>query len=446
MALLQEAAQAAAAHWAEAAARAVQAVADRSRQALSDWVDTAERSFEGWLQESQESGQAPNLWSLTERVRELTGLEIRLEGMRGARPEEVRGALTEAVREAGHRTLRMQAMAAAARRVGIGFTLNEADLLESSWEELAEIIREDVQAEAQARLEAHLREARGLLTERLNGQRDAATLAQALWEAQFTRQTSFDARTHQRVTYAQVVFPLSYLSGRLFEEIPEGERGPRILEHLHGVLEAREEELGRTTWAAVADQRPMDLEEAARLSLQAWLGEGRWETVAEVPFHQWDPALQEEALRFFGRRAFSVAARHLLLSLIGQLWVEYLTAIENLRQGIGLEAFGQRDPLVEYKRRAFEMFQDLLNNIRAETVRRLFLIVPAGQALARERRGAPGARARVQAEPASRPIGRNDPCPCGSGKKYKHCHGRPGAPPLPGTASPNRPTSKTRRQ
>jgi preprotein translocase subunit SecA len=446
MALLQEAARAAAAHWAEAAARAVQAVADRSHQALSDWVETAERAFEDWLQESQESGQAPSLRSLLERVRELTGLDIRLEGMRAARPEEVRAALTEAVREAGHRTLRMQAMAAAARRVGIGFTLNEADLLESSWEELAEIIREGVQAEAQARLEAHLREAEGLLTERLNGQRDATTLAQALWEAQFTRQTAFDARTHQRVTYAQVVFPLSYLAGRLFEEIPEAERGPRILEHLHGVLEAREEELGRTTWASVADQRPVDLEEAARLSLQAWLGEARWEAVAEVPFRQWDPALQEEALRFFGRRAFSAAARHLLLSLIGQLWVEYLTAIENLRQGIGLEAFGQRDPLVEYKRRAFEMFQDLLNNIRAETVRRLFLIVPAGQALARERRSAPGARARVQAEPASRAIGRNDPCPCGSGKKYKHCHGRPGAPPLPGTAPSTRSTSEPRRR
>ncbi|WP_366972914.1 SEC-C metal-binding domain-containing protein [Thermoflexus sp.] len=52
----------------------------------------------------------------------------------------------------------------------------------------------------------------------------------------------------------------------------------------------------------------------------------------------------------------------------------------------------------------------------------------------------------MQAEPASRAIGRNDPCPCGSGKKYKHCHGRPGAPPLPGTAPSTRSTSEPRRR
>ncbi|MFN3929651.1 MAG: SEC-C metal-binding domain-containing protein, partial [Thermoflexus sp.] len=326
-----------------------------------------------------------------------------------------------------------------------GVTLSEADLLEATWEELTEMIREGVLQETQSRLEAHLREVEGILADLLNGQRDPAVLAQALWEAQFTRQTTFDARTHQRVSYAQVVFPLSYLAGQLLEEIPPGERSVRILEHLRQVLEAREDELGRTVWASVVEQRPIDLEEAARLSLMSWLGEERWETVAEVPFGRWEPGLQEAAIRFFGRRAFSTAARNLLLGLIGQLWVDYLTAIENLRQGIGLEAFGQRDPLVEYKRRAFEMFQDLLNNIRSETVRRLFLIVPAGQALARERRTAVGARMRVQSEAASRPIGRNDPCPCGSGKKYKHCHGRPGAPPLPGTVTPSQPASKRRR-
>lgn len=446
VALLHEAAQAAAAHWAEAAARAVQAVAERSREALSDWVDTAERAFEDWLQEGTEGHPGLNLRSLVERVRELTGLEIRLEGLRTTSPEEVRERLMEAVREAGHRTLRLQALTAAARRAGVGLTLRETDLLEVPWEELAEIIREGILQESQNRLEAHLREVEGILADRLNGQRDPATLAQVLWEAQFTRQTAFDARTHQRVTYAQVVFPLSYLAGQLLEEIPASERGVRILEHLRGVLEAREEELGRTVWTSMTEQRPIDLEEATRLSLMNWLGAERWAAVAEIPFGRWEPELQEEAIRFFGRRAFSTAARNLLLSLIGQLWVDYLTAIENLRQGIGLEAFGQRDPLVEYKRRAFEMFQDLLNNIRAETVRRLFLIVPTGQALARERRGAPGSRARVQPEAASRSIGRNDPCPCGSGKKYKHCHGRPGAPPLPGTIPASSSTAERRRR
>ena len=448
-ALLREAAQTAAAHWAEAAARAVEAVAGRSRETLSEWVDAAERAFEEWRQQEPEGRSAPNLKALLAQIRALTGLEVRLEGLRSAAPEEIRERLLAAVREAGHRALRLQALTAAARRAGVGLTLNEADLLEASWEELADLIREAVRQETEARLDAHLGEVTGALANRLNGQRDPMALAQALWEAQFTRQVSFDARTHQRVTYAQVVFPLSYLAGRLLEEIPAAERKPRILAHLQGVLEAREEELGRSIWLGMSEQRPRDLDEPTRLSLAAWLGEARWEAVADLPFARWEPDLQGEAVRFFGRRAFSAAARNLLLGLIGQLWVDYLTAIENLRQGIGLEAFGQRDPLVEYKRRAFEMFQDLLQNIRAEAVRRLFLIVPSGQALARERRLAPGAkvgpgRSAGAAEAADRPIGRNDPCPCGSGKKYKHCHGRPGAPPLPGTAGASRPTPQRR--
>jgi preprotein translocase subunit SecA len=83
---------------------------------------------------------------------------------------------------------------------------------------------------------------------------------------------------------------------------------------------------------------------------------------------------QQQAIlsTYLGRRIMSVIERRVLLHTISRLWVDYLTDIEDLRRGIGLEAYGQRDPLIEYKRRAFELFEELGNNIRRTVVRSLF--------------------------------------------------------------------------
>jgi preprotein translocase subunit SecA len=121
--------------------------------------------------------------------------------------------------------------------------------------------------------------------------------------------------------------------------------------------------------------------------------------------------------------------RLLMLQVIDRLWVDHLTAIDDLRQGIGLRAYGQRDPLVEYKSEAYNMFQGLLAAIRHDVSHAIYHVT-----LQREAPKPAPARAvhtnREEAEPARAPsrvaqkVGRNDPCPCGSGKKYKRCHGR----------------------
>ena len=126
--------------------------------------------------------------------------------------------------------------------------------------------------------------------------------------------------------------------------------------------------------------------------------------------------------------------RHLMLRIIDAHWVTHLTAMENLRQGIGLHAYGQRDPLVMYKREAHGKFQDLMARIQRDIAHAIFRVsVAPGNAAPNgvQRRGPapprPAAR-RAAAVPvggpaSSRKVGRNAPCPCGSGKKYKRCHG-----------------------
>ncbi len=143
--------------------------------------------------------------------------------------------------------------------------------------------------------------------------------------------------------------------------------------------------------------------------------------------------------------------RYATLSVIDQKWKEHLREMDDLKEGIGLRAYGQKDPIVEYKAEAFHLFIDLLQQIRNEVVSFSFKFFPQEpeEIQDRRRKRSPGrmtelkestdniglSRGEAQSQGESvagkqRPIkveekiGRNDPCPCGSGKKYKHCHGR----------------------
>ena len=153
-------------------------------------------------------------------------------------------------------------------------------------------------------------------------------------------------------------------------------------------------------------------------------------------------ALYEEREEQVEPEQMRALERVMMLRVIDSHWVEHLTSMQNLRQGIGLQAYGQRDPLVMYKKEAHQQFDDLLGRIQHDIVHTIYHMVPVQNGASRS-----GQRGRaVQAKAvASRPsvmagvlgtatasaagansarkVGRNDSCPCGSAKKYKRCHG-----------------------
>jgi preprotein translocase subunit SecA len=122
--------------------------------------------------------------------------------------------------------------------------------------------------------------------------------------------------------------------------------------------------------------------------------------------------------------------RTILLRTIDLLWVEHLEAMEHLREGIGLRGYGQRDPLVEYKQEAYNFFQALLGAIDEQVARLIFHVELRTESTGTQE--APASRSEKPKEsspteaksPEKKKLGRNDPCWCGSGKKYKKCHGR----------------------
>ena len=147
--------------------------------------------------------------------------------------------------------------------------------------------------------------------------------------------------------------------------------------------------------------------------------------------------LKEEAVKLYEAKeaefpepeAIRELERVVLLMVIDRKWMDHIDDMEQLRQGVGLQAYGQRDPLVEYKMSGYEMFDEMTQNIREETVRLLFHI-KIEQKVEREQQAKITGTNKDDSLPKG-PVKRenakvypNDPCPCGSGKKYKNCCGR----------------------
>ncbi len=146
--------------------------------------------------------------------------------------------------------------------------------------------------------------------------------------------------------------------------------------------------------------------------------------------------LQEEAVKLYEQKEaeFPEAEqireieRVVLLKATDSRWMNHIDDMDQLRQGIGLQAFGQRDPVIEYRMQGYDMFNAMTESIREETVRML-MHVRIEEKVEREQVAKVTGTNRDDSANApitrkSEKIGRNDPCPCGSGKKYKHCCGR----------------------
>jgi preprotein translocase subunit SecA len=147
-------------------------------------------------------------------------------------------------------------------------------------------------------------------------------------------------------------------------------------------------------------------------------------------------ALIENALASYEKKEVELGAesmreleRYIMLKVVDQKWMDHIDAMDQLREGIGLRAYGQRDPVIEYKMEGYEMFQEMIRNIQEDTLRYLFRL-QMKSTQERQQKSYNLSYSHGEGDEKPQPIrkqkkvGRNDPCPCGSGKKYKKCCGR----------------------
>jgi preprotein translocase subunit SecA len=150
--------------------------------------------------------------------------------------------------------------------------------------------------------------------------------------------------------------------------------------------------------------------------------------------------LYEEKEKQIGLEQVRRLERIIRLQLIDTQWKDHLLTMDHLKEGINLRGYGQKDPLIEYKRESFMLFEEMLDRIDSETLRYLYFMRPVAEQVSEEERmfarrrqrqqsnlrfigGGEAAAAKPQPVRAAQKVGRNQPCPCGSGKKYKKCHG-----------------------
>ena len=163
---------------------------------------------------------------------------------------------------------------------------------------------------------------------------------------------------------------------------------------------------------------------------------GAWVSPAKLTAETLEDSIYDLAVSFYEKKEAAYGAsvmreveRMVMLRVVDEYWMDNIDAMDDLKMGIGLRAYGQHDPVIAYKEEGYEMFQAMVTAIREETVRRAFLVRLAPkqevkrEKVAQETGTAAASKSEVKPQPVrkDKKAGPNDPCPCGSGKKYKKC-------------------------
>ena len=192
-------------------------------------------------------------------------------------------------------------------------------------------------------------------------------------------QAVIDARTHQRVNRRVNLISYVFLVGRMLENEPDEEITAEVLAHLQNVQQQLQVIWGQIELERLAQTEGLDnlLEWSYLENLSKTLDKEQMKSLSSKSLQEIINEDDEDFLRAFGRQVQNIIYRHILLRAISELWIEHLTQMEALRVSIGMEAYAQRDPLVQYKSQSTDRFRDLLSDIRLGVISQMFRLQPA---------------------------------------------------------------------
>ncbi len=356
---------------------------DRSVERLEEQVrqraDVADTAFEGTLLEAEEQGRTVEAQALVRTVEEAAGVRLQVgeNGLKQIResPDSFRSMIPRMVEGGLGIRVWTGLVQLAEARLGEPLGLENSLATPIDWPAAERRLLEGVEKAWSRRSETTLREIEQELSSLITEDETPgeATLARALVRMSYGQRTLFDRRTHQR--RAIVVPRLSYAfpAARLLEDTEADELRQDILDHLRAAQREVERSVGRAELLRAGAGQLADLPQRVQAGLARVLGEQAWEELRETePLATLEPDRRELLEPAMGRVLLNEMYRGLIQAVGDRLWVDYLTQMEGLRTSIGLEAYGQRDPLVQYKSRAFDMFSHLQADIRSAVVARLF--------------------------------------------------------------------------
>jgi preprotein translocase subunit SecA len=188
--------------------------------------------------------------------------------------------------------------------------------------------------------------------------------------------STFDKKTHRRIWQRTNRLIYTFMVAEFLEGFESEKITQDVLDHLELAQSTLRTAYGLSLWPRVANATWEDLEEATQSGLLDLLEEETCQSLQTQPLQSLDAEQIRQVIDLLGRRALTEIYRQLLLAVISDLWVDYLTQMEALRVSIGLEAYAQRDPLVQYKSRASELFTNLLREMRQGVAVRIFTFRP----------------------------------------------------------------------
>ncbi|MBQ4401728.1 MAG: SEC-C domain-containing protein, partial [Synergistaceae bacterium] len=159
--------------------------------------------------------------------------------------------------------------------------------------------------------------------------------------------------------------------------------------------------------------------------------EGMRDEILDGVKSRFDAKITELNSQHDGANIAGSITRYILLETLDSAWREHLTSMDELRRGIGLRAIGQKDPLIEYQFESYNLFTEMMDRVKDTFTEQIFRVRVLSESrrerqMTMEKRDFQMSGSDAPREPVKKAakVGRNDPCPCGSGKKYKYCHGR----------------------
>jgi preprotein translocase subunit SecA len=383
------------------ARRALEADRDHILNSLRRMLDNGEEALESQRLERLESLDA-FFETLDERqeegplrpqeiMEELSGLvrlpQFRLTGeqsrMLNDDPEELREQLSVQIEENLRVQIAKRIVGAMERRLGDSLNINLGQVQGMEWTDLGNMFFHEAESLLERQYDRLLGDD-GQITRDLDSQldrlknedytTDEAELMALLNAMREGTRMFFDRKSHKRRVAATLRLNYSFLTGQLLQGRSTPEITDMVLEHLQGAQILLSQARGHFEWTRlVSSNSTLDqLEEGLQERLQEVMGTDRFVQVRDKPLHTFSVDEQKQVQEVLGWFRQNDVTRQLLLNVISSQWVDYLTKVEAVRVSIGLEAYAQRDPLVQYKGRASEMFQELMADIRSGVISNMF--------------------------------------------------------------------------
>jgi preprotein translocase subunit SecA len=373
--------------------RAVNDLLEKAQERLLDQLDDKREILSGFLDGLSEPGEIDNRRpiDLFNDLQISLGLPLRLspeqQKLLRVNPTSLRKEIEAQIEVTltGHILSRL--LGSIEHRLDESLNIQAADLLNHDWTEIQDQFQSALQVFFDRRHEKSIgngtpgtlvREINDFFT-RLDEPITREVIIDLLYRLPQGTRSSFDKKTHRKITLTTSRISYFYYSAQLIGTYDVDEISEKVQNHLEEAVKALDQIWGEAEWEKYASSLLSELNDSVTLTIKSTIGDKRFTEISAQTFASLSSEEKALVSHELGQRALTEIFRHLILSVISNLWIDYLTEMEALRVSIGLEAYAQRDPLVQYKNRAFELFRQLLSNVRLGVISRMFTYRPRFQ-------------------------------------------------------------------